>query len=334
MKENLEAVARAVKMAGDVALFVRRQGFWWCLVHSGDIDRSIIAVKTAIDDAFTEFNIVAHADNAEFQARVENARRQDHADISQTLQDIGGQNRRVERLLVGLAQQLTVQSPIEATTTIAVDVSHSNPVNIPLTINPQSTARANVRLPPRRRSGLRQAAYVPSWTVPPRVLLVEDDPLCRMLSSKILTIFGCTIHVAVDGLAAVVKMNFEKYDLVLMDIMLPKRDGISATVLIREFDNLTPIISMTSNMKPNDVMTYIRSGMNDVLPKPFTKEGLRGVLEKYLSAAQLATSSSTGTMLPDSSIRLPQSHSATTRPNVTRFKSYPTCASRTISVIG
>lgn len=44
-------------MAGDVALFVRRQGFWWCLVHSGDIERSIIAVKTAIDDAFTGFNV-------------------------------------------------------------------------------------------------------------------------------------------------------------------------------------------------------------------------------------------------------------------------------------
>lgn len=167
---------------------------------------------------------------------MENARRQDHADLSQTLQDIGGQNRRVERLLVGLAQvcvshplfmqkyaaywrtvqQLTVQSPIEATTTIAVDVAHSSPINVPLTTNSQSTRRADIRLPPRRKSGLRQAAYVPTWSVPPRVLLVEDDPLCRMLSSKILTIFGCTIHVAVDGLAAVVKMNFEKYDLVLM----------------------------------------------------------------------------------------------------------------------
>lgn len=85
------------------------------------------------------------------------------------------------------------------------------------------------------------------------------------------------------------------------DIVMPKLDGVSATNLIRKFDQGTPIISMTSNSKPNEIMTYYSSGsshlllpsscidahltnigMNDILPKPFTKEGLLDMLEKHL----------------------------------------------------
>lgn len=129
---------------------------------------------------------------------------------------------------------------------------------------------------------VRRSTYVPGWAVPPRVLLVDDDAVSRKLSSKFLKVFGCTIDVAVDGLGAVNKMNLEKYDLVLMDIVMPKLDGVSATSLIRKFDQGTPIISMTSNSKPNEIMTYYSSGMNDILPKPFTKEGLLDMLEKHL----------------------------------------------------
>lgn len=60
---------------------------------------------------------------------------------------------------------------------------------------------------------------------------------------------------------------------------MPKLDGVSATSLIRQFDHMTPIISMTSNSKPNEIMTYYNHGMNDILPKPFTKEGLLSMLE-------------------------------------------------------
>ncbi|KAG5637640.1 hypothetical protein H0H81_003865 [Sphagnurus paluster] len=129
---------------------------------------------------------------------------------------------------------------------------------------------------------VRRSTFVPGWAVPPRVLLVDDDAVNLRKSSKFLQVFGCTIDVAVDGVGAVNKMNLEKYDLVLMDIVMPKLDGISATSLIRKFDHMTPIISMTSNSKPNEIMTYYSSGMNDILPKPFTKEGLLDMLEKHL----------------------------------------------------
>lgn len=129
---------------------------------------------------------------------------------------------------------------------------------------------------------VRRSTYVPGWAVPPKVLVVDDDDVCRKLGSKFLQVFGCAIDVAVDGVTAVNKMNLEKYDLVLMDIVMPNLDGVSATSLIREFDPRTPIISMTSNSAPNELLSYMSSGMNDVLPKPFTKEGLLNMLEKHL----------------------------------------------------
>ncbi|KAF5374070.1 hypothetical protein D9757_010739 [Collybiopsis confluens] len=129
---------------------------------------------------------------------------------------------------------------------------------------------------------VRRSTFVPGWAVSPRVLLVDDDAVSRKLSSKFLQVFGCKIDVAVDGVGAVNKMNLEKYDLVLMDIVMPKLDGVSATSMIRKFDHMTPIISMTSNSKPNDIMHYYHSGMNDILPKPFTKQGLLDMLEKHL----------------------------------------------------
>ncbi|KAL5529526.1 hypothetical protein ACEPAG_5511 [Sanghuangporus baumii] len=142
---------------------------------------------------------------------------------------------------------------------------------------------AVVRPGSAQRLRVRRSTFVPGWAVPPRVLLVDDDAVSRKLSSKFLQVFGCTIDVAVDGVVAVNKMNLEKYDLVLMDIVMPKLDGISATSLIRQFDHMTPIISMTSNSKPNEIMTYYSHGMNDILPKPFTKEGLLSMLEKHLT---------------------------------------------------
>lgn len=62
---------------------------------------------------------------------------------------------------------------------------------------------------------------------------------------------------------------------------MPNLDGVSATRNIRQYDMLTPIISMTSNFTDNDIMQYVGSGMTDILPKPFSKRTLYSMLEKY-----------------------------------------------------
>lgn len=129
---------------------------------------------------------------------------------------------------------------------------------------------------------VRRATYIPGWSQAPRVLLVEDDLVCRNLTTKFLQLFGCTIEVAADGVEAVNKMQTGVYDICMMDISLPNMDGVSATSLIRQFDAMTPIISMTGNSRPDEVLTYFSHGMNDCLPKPFTKEGMLSMLEKHL----------------------------------------------------
>ncbi|CAG8473384.1 6960_t:CDS:10 [Acaulospora morrowiae] len=131
------------------------------------------------------------------------------------------------------------------------------------------------------RSNIIRSTFIPNWTVPPKVLLVDDDAVYQNIGSKLLKVFGCSIDIATDGLSAVGKMNIEKYDLVLMDIVLPNLDGVEATAQIRRFDLNTPIISMTSNTTAQECIKYLSNGMNDILAKPFTKTKLLSVLERY-----------------------------------------------------
>lgn len=154
----------------------------------------------------------------------------------------------------------------------------------------------------------RSTTITTSWMHAPKILVVEDDVVYRQLSSKFLEKFGCVIETVEDAQQAIEKMNHTKYDLVLMDIFFgPSMDGYvhlvssfftflvssfglvadfhtrrKATSLIRQFDIYTPIISMTSNAQPQDVDSYLQSGMNDILAKPFTKYGLFGILDKHL----------------------------------------------------
>ncbi len=98
----------------------------------------------------------------------------------------------------------------------------------------------------------------------------------------------CEIDSAVDGLEAVNKvqevhasLNLQ-YDLIMMNIIMPNLDGVSACQLIRQSDR-TPIIAVTANIRADDIQMYLQHGMDDVLPKPYTRKSLLDMLEKHLS---------------------------------------------------
>ncbi|EGW31922.1 uncharacterized protein SPAPADRAFT_61025 [Spathaspora passalidarum NRRL Y-27907] len=114
------------------------------------------------------------------------------------------------------------------------------------------------------------------------VLLVEDDNVCIQLCRKFLVKYGCQVTVVTDGLNAISTVEHTKYDLVLMDIVMPNLDGATATSVIRSFDTKTPIIAMTGNIEDNDLVTYLQNGMSDILAKPFTKDDLYSILAKHL----------------------------------------------------
>lgn len=140
-------------------------------------------------------------------------------------------------------------------------------------------------LPEGSAAARKKSAVDSVWgNVKPRILLVEDDKVCARIGSKFLQAFECGVETARDGLEAVNKINNgqHNFDLILMDIIMPHLDGVSATVCIREIRPHIPIIAMTSNIRADDIDMYFRYGMNDVLPKPFTKEGMLRALEKHL----------------------------------------------------
>lgn len=126
------------------------------------------------------------------------------------------------------------------------------------------------------------AEILPSSEPKFHVLLVEDDRICIQLCRKFLVKYGCEVTVVTDGLNAISNVEATKYDLILMDIVMPNLDGATATSVIRSFDTKTPIIAMTGNIDDNDLVTYLQNGMSDILAKPFTKDDLYSILAKHL----------------------------------------------------
>ncbi|KAJ5570555.1 uncharacterized protein N7459_009985 [Penicillium hispanicum] len=157
---------------------------------------------------------------------------------------------------------------------------HVNNVPYPMPAKAEVEATDTRRQYPDNRK--KSTNVDPGWMRSPQILLVEDDATCRQIGGKFLYSFSCVIDTAFDGLEAVHKMQGgQKYDLILMDIIMPNLDGVSACHLIRQFDR-TPIIAMTSNIRSDDIQLYFEHGMDDVLPKPFTRKSLLDMLEKHL----------------------------------------------------
>ncbi|XHG01542.1 hypothetical protein AWENTII_004920 [Aspergillus wentii] len=169
--------------------------------------------------------------------------------------------------------------PVGATN--GIDPMYSDHVNnVPYPMPPKQELEDPRRQFPENRK--KSTNVDPGWMRSPQILLVEDDATCRQIGGKFLYSFSCVIDTAFDGLEAVNKIqDGSKYDLILMDIIMPNLDGVSACHLIRQFDR-TPIIAMTSNIRSDDIQLYFQHGMDDVLPKPFTRKSLLDMLEKHL----------------------------------------------------
>lgn len=165
------------------------------------------------------------------------------------------------------------------------------------------------------------------------VLLVEDDAVCIQLCSKFLRKYGCTVEVVTDGLSAISTLEKFRYDLVLMDIVMPNLDGATATSIVRSFDNQTPIIAMTGNIEDQDLITYLQHGMNDILAKPFTKDDLHSMLIRYLRG-RVPLSKQQEEKERSVSQMQPQTHSQSHSQSLSESQSQARTRSRSISQAG
>ena len=117
------------------------------------------------------------------------------------------------------------------------------------------------------------------------ILIVDDNATNRMVAEALCDMFDCTSEQAVDGVEAVEMARHGRFDLILMDIKMPRMDGVTATRAIREMGGrpaVTPIVALTANADPMDVQTYLAAGMQDVVEKPIKPERLAVVLSALL----------------------------------------------------
>lgn len=121
-----------------------------------------------------------------------------------------------------------------------------------------------------------------------RVLLVEDEPINREIALLMLEDAGLQVDQAEDGVQAVDMAASGVYDLVLMDMQMPRMDGVEATRRIRALPacRSLPILAMTANAFAEDRDRCLVAGMDDFMAKPVVPERLYAMVLRYLSASR------------------------------------------------
>jgi len=104
-----------------------------------------------------------------------------------------------------------------------------------------------------------------------RVLVVEDEAHLAQGLSFNLKAEGHAVEVAEDGESALARLlqNKERFDAVVLDVMLPGKSGFDVAASLRENKNYVPILMLTARGRPEDVLQGFASGADDYLPKPF-----------------------------------------------------------------
>ncbi len=123
------------------------------------------------------------------------------------------------------------------------------------------------------------------------VLLAEDNAVNQRLAERLLEKQGHHVRVTANGREALAALDRENFDVVLMDVQMPKMDGFDATAAIRAREQDTgrhmPIIAMTAHTMQGDKERCLAAGMDSYISKPIKSRDLIDVLER-VSVAGLA----------------------------------------------
>jgi len=135
--------------------------------------------------------------------------------------------------------------------------------------------------------------------LPLRILLADDNAVNQKVASRLLQQMGYQADIANTGLEVLQALERKPYDIILMDVQMPRMDGLEATRQIRlrqkqnppppHFDRPLMIVAMTANAMHGDREKCIAAGMNSYVPKPVRPEDLQTALERFSIFAQDAT---------------------------------------------
>ena len=123
------------------------------------------------------------------------------------------------------------------------------------------------------------------------VLVVDDQDICCRMMSELLSTFKFNTHIANDGVSAIEYLKSHRYSLVIMDLRMPRMDGVSAvraqdrkyfTYKQCNYSKHVPIIAYTSLSKQECLDVVLDSGMNGVIQKPCDYSSVRNVVEEFI----------------------------------------------------
>lgn len=142
-----------------------------------------------------------------------------------------------------------------------------------------------------------------------KILLAEDNEVNQRVAKQMLLTLGYEADVAQDGLEVLEAIQKQTYDLILMDVQMPRLDGLATTRQIRQQSGPQPyIVAMTANAMPRDRDLCLAEGMDDYLSKPVSLEKLKTLLDKFSESSPPVSPSSpvSPAPLPSSSSLDPQ----------------------------
>jgi CheY-like chemotaxis protein len=134
-----------------------------------------------------------------------------------------------------------------------------------------------------------EEAWFNAFARPPKILLVEDNKVNQMVAGSLLKKRAMQVTVANDGIEAIDICSENRFDLILMDIQMPRMGGIQAMQKIKENmvasgQTPTPIVALTANAMQGAAEEYLGEGMDDYLTKPIDTVDLDRVLQRWLKS--------------------------------------------------
>ena len=130
------------------------------------------------------------------------------------------------------------------------------------------------------------AAAIASPTRSAHILVVDDNATNRMVVEALCEMFDCSTESVVDGVEAVEAAKAGRFDVILMDIKMPRMDGVTAAREIRKLPapaGRVPIIALTANADADEVAQYVAAGMRSVVEKPIKPDRLLEALDAALA---------------------------------------------------